>query len=682
MNTHHCRRVTFGLVALLAGVLTIAPHAQEAPAAPPPDPQAPSSAPASDPQAPTFRGGVDSVIVDVIVTDGNGRPVTDLTPADFEIREEGDPQTVETFRLVQTDDGLDDPGAAREILSFDDQRRETAREENRLFVLFLDEYHVRRGNDMVVREQLATFLNGLSRHDLVAVATPLSIMSGLTFSRNHVATASIVRDFVGRKFDYTPMNAIEARYQTLGPEAQEQFRNDMVVSSLRNLCNMLGTMRDGRKTILYVSEGLVGALPSGVRTRGGLYGPGMINRGNSPTQESRDFFEQASLLNNMDQIFSAASRNNVSIYTLDPRGLSNFEYGVNENVTSADDRRILTDSVDVLRVVAEETDGRAIVARNDPRPALEQMVRDASTYYLLGYVSTRAPRDGRFHEIDVRVNRPGVQVRARRGYWAYTAEDIARAVAPPRAATPTAVVDALDALGTRVEARRARSVGVWTGAARGPAEQALVTFAWEPISTSAADPAETVAQVSISAHAATGEELYRGTVAKAAETARSGGQVSFPAPAGTVQIRVTAENGSGRRLDSDETSIDVPDFTGTDPQISTPFVYRGRTARDLQEVRAAATPVPSVRREFSRTERLLIRFGAYGAAATVPEVTMRLLNSNGEAMADLPAPVRAGELFESEMSLSAFPPGDYLIEIAATAGGDTATRLLAIRVTG
>jgi hypothetical protein len=79
---------------------------------------------------------------------------------------------------------------------------------------------------------------------------------------------------------------------------------------------------------------------------------------------------------------------------------------------------------------------------------------------------------------------------------------------------------------------------------------------------------------------------------------------------------------------------------------------------------------------------LLIRFGAYGPAATVPDVTMRLLNSNGESMAALPPPVRVDDLFESELGLSAFPPGDYLVEIAAAVGGETATRLVAIRVTG
>ena len=59
-------------------------------------------------QPPTFRGGIDSISVDVIVTDEQGQPVTDLTAEDFEIREEGKAQSVQTFRFVQLDDGWDD----------------------------------------------------------------------------------------------------------------------------------------------------------------------------------------------------------------------------------------------------------------------------------------------------------------------------------------------------------------------------------------------------------------------------------------------------------------------------------------------------------------------------------------------------------------------------------------------
>ena len=73
--------------------------------------------------------------------------------------------------------------------------------------------------------------------------------------------------------------------------------------------------------------------------------------------------------------------------------------------------------------LADNTDGRAIVNRNDLAGGMKQIVRDTSAYYLLGYNSTQAPTDGKFHEIKVRVKRPGVQVRARKGYWALNAEE-------------------------------------------------------------------------------------------------------------------------------------------------------------------------------------------------------------------------------------------------------------------
>ena len=63
---------------------------------------------------------------------------------------------------------------------------------------------------------------------------------------------------------------------------------------------------------------------------------------------------------------------------------------------------------------------------------MKQIIRDSSGYYLLGYNSTQAPTDGKFHEIKVRVTRRGVDVRARKGYWALTADEAARAAAPPK----------------------------------------------------------------------------------------------------------------------------------------------------------------------------------------------------------------------------------------------------------
>jgi hypothetical protein len=127
----------------------------------------------------------------------------------------------------------------------------------------------------------------------------------------------------------------------------------------------------------------------------------------------------------------------------------------------------------------------------------------------------------------------------------------------------------------------------------------------------------------------------------------------------------------------------VPDFSSTQAQITTPFVFRGRTARDLQQLRAQSAPMPTTARTFTRSERLLLRFSAYGPGGTTPTLTMKVLNKQGGSMASMPAPtLLKDQTFESEFSLSAFPPGEYLIEIVGDASGATTKRLLAFRVAG
>jgi hypothetical protein len=82
---------------------------------------------------------------------------------------------------------------------------------------------------------------------------------------------------------------------------------------------------------------------------------------------------------------------------------------------------------DPLSALPLYTDGRAVINRNDLASAMKDIVRDMSGYYRLGYNSTLDAYDGTFHEISVHVKRPGVTVRARKGYWAYTKNDLAGA---------------------------------------------------------------------------------------------------------------------------------------------------------------------------------------------------------------------------------------------------------------
>ena len=639
----------------------------------------PTGAGASGQATPTFRSAIDAVTVDAIVTDKQGRPVTDLKAEDFEIFENKKPQSIQTFKFVKIDDvAAMQSSYTRDIQSMDDQRREAARDDTRLMVIFLDDYHVRLGNSLSIKLELAKFINQLTPNDLVAVMYPLMPSNSLTFTRDHESTAARVMGFLGRKYNYVPQNAYEARLADYPPEAIEQVRNDVVVTALRGLAIFLGTLKEGRKNVLYVSEGMTGAMPAGITTRGEQ----VISGPQASLTQNQQFFAQAELQSKMQEIFSAAARSNVAINTLDPRGLAIGEGQINDNLTQEADRAALNYAQDTLHILAYNTDGKSIVNRNQPIAELKQIVADASAYYLLGYTSTEAPRDGKFHEIQVRVKRRDLEIRSRKGYWAHSAEDITRATAGATG-PPAAVEEALSTL----TVSRDHPVRLWIGSQRGADGKSTVTLAWEPIapgvvvSRPRSAPSEVVDRIVLTATSLQGELLFRGPVARASATAAAG-SVVFAAPPGTVQLRVVAEDARGLALDRDDTTIEIPDFSGVATVITTPVVYRGRTARDMQQIRAAASPVPSVAREFARTERLLVRFQAYGPGGNTPAITMRLLNNLGRTMSELPAPTRQTDgTFESEIGLGTLAPGRYLIEINAKHEAETAQSLLALQVT-
>ncbi len=204
-------------------------------------------------------------------------------------------------------------------------------------------------------------------------------------------------------------------------------------------------------------------------------------------------------------------------------------------------------------MLANNTDGRAIVNRNDLAAGMKQIMRDASGYYLLGYTSAAAPTDGKFHTIDVRVKRPNVDVRARKGYFAYTAEDAARAAAPPKAGPPPAVANALGAI---VEpARGGHAARFWTGTEQLADGKAKVTFVWEPLVQNEGPRATDVpSRVMLTATAADGSTVFRGRVAppEAADPAAPApatapptapASAAAPSPAPGAGVSITAPSG-------------------------------------------------------------------------------------------------------------------------------------------
>jgi VWFA-related protein len=674
--------------------------AQQPPGQPPP--------PATD-QQPVFRTGINFVRVDVIITDKNGNQISDLKDSDFEITEDGKPQKIETFKLVKLDGGRVD--AARElpkqIRSDYDEESEAARDDVRLFALFFDDYHARRGASMSVRNPITKFVDTqIGPTDMVGIMYPLEQTASVRFTRNHDAVMRGVQQFMGRKYDYTPRNQFEEKYAYYPTEVVERIRNQVSLSAIKSLIVHMGSLKEGRKALLLVSEGYTNALPPQMRnadaTRPGSGNPNAFNPMaglNDPNEDRYQFFSNVDLQSDMREVYDTANRNNVAIYAIDPRGLPGFEFDINEGVNIQTDSTYLRSTQDTLRELAENTDGRAIVNRNDLDLGMRQITRDSSAYYLIGYNSSQAPSDGKFHEIKVRVKRPGVQVRARKGYWALNAEQTSRALAPAKQDPPKAVETALASVN---RPSRAAVVRTWIGTSRGDNGKTRVTFVWEPLpktpgeaaNARASDPA----RVSLMAVSVDGSPIFRGRVpdvavastsppgpaaaGQSASIARGGSRVSFDVPPGKVQLRVSVEGAGSEVLDSETRELTVPDLTSATTVLGTPSVFRGRTIPEFNRLKTDPDAVPTAAREFTRTERLFVRVPAYGPGGTTPALSVHVLNRAGQPMNELTAaPFTTPNTFQIDMPLANLAPGEYVLEIKA-GDGDDVKELVGFRVTG
>jgi hypothetical protein len=428
----------------------------------------------------------------------------------------------------------------------------------------------------------------------------------------------------------------------------------------------------------------------------------------SPRQQTAEFFAQSDVYNRLREVFQDANRNNASIYSLDPRGLAVFAFDIDDvqggaAPSFATDSRTLQATQDTLRVLAEETDGRAIVNRNTLAQGLAQIVRDSSFYYLIGY-NSQAANDGKFHEIKVRVKRPNAEVRGRKGFWALTTEDVIRAENP----TPDVAKPVQQALATlAVSAPQAgKYVRTWVGTERGDNGKTRVTLIWEPLPATPGVRREQPGRVSLLAANATGDLVYRGTSpdaalasaapprtpndagaaagvrAPAAAAATAPQRIVFDTAPGKIELRMTVqEAGSGGTLDQEIRTIDVPDLTTPQAALSTPRVHRARTAREVQTLTADATAVPVATREFSRTERLLIKFDTYAAGSERPEPTAVLLNRAGQKMSDVPVTAAtAGGTHQINLGLASVPAGEYLVEITVKTASGEAKELVPLRI--
>lgn len=605
-----------GSAAALAGLLGVSLVQGQQP--PPPAPAAAQQA-----TQPVFRAGTNVVRVDVVVMDGHGSPVTNLVAAEFEVKEDNLLQIIQSCQLVSVSGEAAREGhESLEIRSREHAEAEAAREDVRLFLIFWDEYHIERmPSANKAREFLTRFVStAFGPTDLVALMDPLTPIDAIGFTRKRDTLVRAIQKLQGRRGIFFPPRSVveEAHLQFMSNVVR--LRSEVTISALQAAAAYLGTLRESRKAIVFVSEGLDGL-------------------GRDATYYLQDLAQ-------------AANGANTAIYTVDPRGL-----------TGAMPSGLLAE-------IASNTGGEAFLNVNYPERLLRRVVTAQSAYYLLGYQSSQNPADGKFHEIDVRVKRRGVTVRARKGYWAPGATEIERErTAVAAAEAPPDVMDALSVLSSS----RDRVATVWVGTTRGADGRTDVTLTWTP--HRAAGPSRGPAAAwSVTARAADGRTVFEGST--------EGRRVTFSAPPGMLTLKSEIRDAGGAVIDGETRQLSVPDYASPRLAISTPIVLRTQSPVEFRDLGTSSDPAPFAGREFVRTDRLLIRFAIYEAGDRAVEPAVRLLSRRGRVLTALSAAPLAGDpgVHQIDLPLSFAAPGDYVVSIAVQRGDERVESLVALRI--
>jgi VWFA-related protein len=572
------------------------------------------------------------VTIDLIATDARGRVVDDLKPADFDLREEGTALTLESVRLVRVPAPASGDAPAT-IQTGVEEGQSVSLDGARLVAIFLDEYHVDSANADRVRTAVSRFVDReLGARDLLAVMKPLDSLFTIRLTRDRAAAHAAIDSFLGRKGDYTPRNAYERDYIAGTPARIESARNQVALSAINALAIHLGSLGDRRKTLIVVADAVGGS----ERRRGLEYLP------------------------TLDTIVRSANRANVAVYPFDPS-----EPGAGSSVGGD------------LHRLADDTTGAAIVA--DPETGLRRAASDAGAYYLLSFRTAHGD-DGKYRELQARVKRSGVAVRTRKGYWTAPPDEAMRAAllaksSEPKRTQPPEPAPHVSGL-----------IRPWFGIARGADGKTRVTFVWEP---AARVPGERVRQSAtrlvLTARASDGTVLFEGPVAPTGpaamdDPAATPSRAIFDLPPGRLRLRMAIQDAASQVLDQDVREISIRDLRG-DVAVGTPEVLRARNAREFRTLDVEAA-VPVASREFSRTERLLIRFPAYGPAGAAPTVSAKLLGRMGHPIRDLTvAPAATPGDSAIDVPLAGFANGEYVIEVTAKSGARDASDRIAFRVT-
>jgi VWFA-related protein len=412
-------------------------HAQTGAQPPAPAQQPPAPAqqpPAPGQQPPTFRASVDLITTDMIARNSRTEQfIADLKPHEIEVFEDGVKQEIVSFVLThggRVFNTLAPPPAPVQEGIILPQRRPTNDAAGRIFLIFIDDFHLQFRETPRTRELIKKMLRLLIHEgDMFGIVSTghSSISEQLTYDRQ-VLESAIERITGG---GLTPKDIMQGMATSQGP-AELRHRAHVAFSTAYDLMRNLEKVQNRRKAVIYISSGydfdpfVEGRLEEQARRmgisessdeQGGLQSAAERLREDPTYRDQRSSQQLAAtdLIRELYDLTKAANRANATLYTIDPRGLIAGP-DIDQDVNMNDWNAYVRETQDSLRVLAEQTGGVAIVNQNDFDKGLKRIDNETSDYYVLGYYSSNPDPMRRTRRIEVRTTRPGVTVRARETY--------------------------------------------------------------------------------------------------------------------------------------------------------------------------------------------------------------------------------------------------------------------------
>ena len=370
------------------------------------------------PQQPQYRVHVTSelVLVNVVVRDKKGNLVRDLKKDDFTLLEDGKRQSISSFDFENVDE-LKTAGAAEVAVSgtapdgalLRPAERTAAlnARDRRLMLLFfdfsgMDPEQIDRSVD-AAKKFVQTRMQAADLIALVSLATNMRVDLDFTDDKTKVLSAlTSYTSGQGQGFDNGNTGSAEGAAETGGAFTADDtdyntFNADRKLLALQSIMQTLGKISQ-KKAIIYFSNGV-----------------------------SQNGVDNQSALR---AATASAVKANVSIYPVDIRGLQAFPPGGEAQNASLHGQSayngaaVLNDlsgnaaSQETLSTLASDTGGKAFFDSNDFGAVFSQVQKDSSAYYVLGFTSTNALKDGRFRHLKVQLNRQDLKLDYRSGYYA------------------------------------------------------------------------------------------------------------------------------------------------------------------------------------------------------------------------------------------------------------------------